>query len=85
MSDLQVWAMFSANLIVVIAGVGKGLTVLINVRDEIRGLQTAIVGSKETGSGMVGDILELQKEYRRMRDWMIEASAAINVRPPNRS
>ena len=58
---------------------------LLDVRDDIRALQIAIVGSKETGSGLIGDILQLQKEYWRMRDWMIEASTALHIDPPTRS
>ena len=83
--SVQLWMMFIINVIVIVSAVIKSVTVLLAVRDEIRALQVAIIGSKETGSGMIGDILQLQKEYWRMRDWMINASAALHIDPPSRS
>lgn len=78
----------AANLIVVIVGVTKGLSVLVGLRDEIRDMAAAI-GKQEPREGLVGDVLNLtddmgiiRKELRSHRDSLIEITAQMGLRRP---
>jgi hypothetical protein len=80
----QIYLMFTVNLIVIVTFIGKGLSVLLDVRDDIRTLKNH-VGQKFPPMGILGDIHTLQKEHRHLRDNMIEISSELGLKRPNRS
>lgn len=73
--------MFAVNLVVIIGGIGKGLAVLISVRDEIRDLSKA-VGHKNPPDGLLGDVEELKKTCLQHRDSLIEVTSELGLRRP---
>ena len=85
MDETQIWAMFAVNLIVIIGGVGKGIRLLVSVRDEIRDLNKA-VGIKSPPDGLLGDVELLKKNVLQHRDSLIEITAELGLdRPGGRS
>ena len=82
--DLQVVLMFVVNLVVVIGGLGKGIAVLIAVRDDIRDLKKA-VGQKDPPDGLLGDVHGLQVESRKHRDRLIEIGTELGMKQTERS
>lgn len=80
-AQVQVFFMFAVNLIVIIAGIGKGVGVLLSIRDEILGMKLAI-GTKDPPDGLLGDVRGLQREARAQRDSLIEITSELNLRPP---
>ena len=81
MEQWQIILMFSINLIAVVTGVSKGLSVLMSVRDELRDL-TINVGHRQPPSGLLGDVQNLKTELQRHRDTLIEVSMELGMRPP---
>lgn len=81
MIDIDVVIMFSVNLIVIIGGLGKGISVLIAVRDEIRDLRKD-VGTAVPASGLMGRVDNLRKEVLTQRDSLIEITAELGMRRP---
>lgn len=73
--------MFAVNLIAVIGGVSKGIAVLISVRDEIKSLGVK-VGTKVPPEGLLGDVETLKKEFRPLRDSLVEVTMELGLRPP---
>lgn len=80
-SSAQVFLMFAVNLIVIIGGIGKGLAVLVSVRDELRDLKVN-VGHKDPPSGLLGDVKEIQREVRHHRDSLIEITSEMHLKHP---
>ncbi len=85
METWQIVLMFAVNLIAIIAGVSKGIAVLISVRDTVRdGLHDlrSVVGFSDPPTGLVGDVMGLKKESTALRYWSIEAASKLDMRPP---
>ena len=85
MENWHIYLMFTDNLVVVVTGVSKGITVLISVRDEVRdGLKDlkVAVGTSDPPNGLLGDVRALKHDARTMRDWSIEASSVLEIRRP---
>ena len=80
-SSTQIYLLFGVNLIALIGGIGKGLSVLISVRDELRDMRINI-GAKDPPSGLLGDVSGLQRESRHHRDSLIEITTEMGLRHP---
>jgi len=61
--DAAVVTAFAINLIAVVSGLWKGISVLITVRDEIRDMRRNI-GTKDPADGLLGDVVELKAAIR---------------------
>jgi len=88
MESWQVVTMFGANLIVIVAGIGRGLhllgrglSVLISVRDEIQDLKRH-VGVKDPPDGLLGDMAGVKYELGQHRDTLIEVTSELGLRRP---
>lgn len=81
MDQTQILLMFTVNLVVIIGGVWKGIMVLISVRDEIRDLVVK-VGTKVPPEGLLGDVETLKREFRPLRDSLVEVTMELGLRPP---
>lgn len=53
-----------ANIVAIIAAFGKGISVLISIRDDIRDMKKDI-GSREPAIGLLGDVCDLQETASR--------------------
>jgi hypothetical protein len=82
--DPSVWAAFALNLIAIIGGGIKGISVLLSVRDEIRDMNIAI-GTKVPPEGLLGDVEALKRENRKHRDRLIELGADLQSKSWDRS
>lgn len=76
-----IYLMFAVNLLAIIAGIGKGLAILISVRDEIRDLRRD-VGMVDPPSGLLGRVDGIRKEVQQHRDTLIEVTSELGLRRP---
>jgi len=81
MGESAVYVMFTVNLIAIVAGVTRGVHVLVSIRDDIRDLRRD-VGSLDPPSGLVGEMLSMKKEVLSHRDTLIEITAEMGLRRP---
>lgn len=82
--DPMIWVAFAVNLIVIIGGIGKVVSVGISMRDEIRDMAKNI-GRKEPPEGLLGDVQALKHESRKHRDRLIELGATVDSKSWDRS
>lgn len=79
MTELQVWLMFGVNILVLVTGISKGISVLLSVRDEIRDIKSH-VGTTEPKSGLLGDVTTIKQEVRKHSDQMIAIRIRLGMR-----
>ena len=81
----QIWVMFAVNLIAIIGGVSKALSVLVSLRntfrDDMHDLKI-LIGTKVPPDGILGDVEGLKTETRRHRDSLIELGSEFGMRYP---
>ena len=88
MEPWQAYLLIAVNLTAVIAGVSKGLRVLLEMRDNLRDL-TKAVGTEDPPTGFFQDFASLRTDmvvFRRelltYRDTLIEITSQLGLRRP---